>query len=103
MYVGLRSHTSSAETKKLEKTENAGVEEKSVKIQKKERNVEDGLLLVISALIYGKPMRALIDSGATRCFVAPTCVAAVGLKRPPRHIFLELGNGEKYLSEGVCS
>ena len=38
MYVGLKSHTSSVETKKLEKTEKTGVEEKSVKIQKNERN-----------------------------------------------------------------
>ena len=78
MYVGLKSHTSSVETKNLEKPEKTGVEEKSAKIQKKERQVEDGLLLVVSASIYGKPVRALIDSGATRCFVTPTCVAAVG-------------------------
>ena len=44
MYVGLKYYTSSVETKSLEKT---GVEEKSVKIQKNERNVEDGLLLVV--------------------------------------------------------
>ena len=62
--------------------------------------MEDGLLLVVSASIYGKPVRALIDSGATRCFVTPTCVAAVGLKGTPRDVFLELGNGEKYLSRG---
>ena len=101
MYVGLKSHTSTVETKKLEKTEKTGVEEKSVKIQKNERNVEDGLLLVVSASIYGKPVRALIDSGATRCFVTPTCVTAVGLKGTPRDVFLELGNGEKYLSRGM--
>ena len=45
-------------------------------------------------------MRALIDSGATRCFITPACVTAVGLKGQPRDIFLELGNGEKYLSKG---
>ena len=45
-------------------------------------------------------MRALIDSGTTRCFVTPACVKAVGLKGTPRDIFLELGNGEKYLSRG---
>ena len=45
-------------------------------------------------------MRVLIDSGATRCFVTTTCVAAIGLKGTPRDIFLELGNGEKYLSRG---
>ena len=54
--------------------------EKSEKTQKKERKVEDGLLLVVSASISCKQVRALIDSGATRCFVTPTCVTAVGLK-----------------------
>ena len=33
MYMGLRSHTSSVETKNLEKTEKVGVQEKSVKIE----------------------------------------------------------------------
>ena len=45
-------------------------------------------------------MRALIDSGATRSFVTPACVIAVGLKGQPRDTFLELGNGEKFLSRG---
>ena len=50
--------------------------------------------------IYGRKIRTLIDSGATRCFVSPTCVTACGLKGVPRDIFLELGNGEKILSRG---
>ena len=91
IYVGI-SHP----TDRLPKSD----EEKSVKTQKKERNVEDGLLLVVSASIYGKQVRALIDSGATRCFVTPACVTAVGLKGTPRDVFLELGNGEKYLPRG---
>ena len=63
-------------------------------------SVEDGLLLVISARIHGKAVRALIDSGATRCFITPSCISAVGLKGEPRDVFLELGNGEKFLSRG---
>ena len=51
-------------------------------------------------MIYGKPIRALIDSGATRCFITPSYVNYVGLKGIPRDVFLELGNGEKYLSRG---
>ena len=43
---------------------------------------------------------ALIDSGATTCFVTPTCVNMCGLKVKPRDVFLELGNGEKFLSRG---
>ena len=54
--------------------------------------------MVVSTRIYGTILRALIDSGATRCFVTPTYVVAVGLKATPPDVFLELGNGEKFLS-----
>ena len=64
------------------------------------RIVEDGLLMVVSSSIYGRKIRTLIDSGATRCFVSPACVAACGLKGLPCDIFLELGNSEKILSRG---
>ena len=33
------------------------------------RLMKDGLLLVVTARTNGHPIRALIDSGATRCFV----------------------------------
>ena len=32
------------------------------------RKIEDGLLLVVYAKIYGQNVKALIDNGATRCF-----------------------------------
>ena len=64
------------------------------------RKIEDGLLLVVSTKIYGHTVKALIDSGATRCFVTPACVTTCGLKAKPRDVFLELGNGEKFLSWG---
>ena len=64
------------------------------------RTVEDGLVMVVSANTYGRKIRTLIDSGATRCFVSPACVTACGLKGVPCDIFLELGNGEKILSRG---
>lgn len=68
--------------------------------RKLNRKIEDGLLMVVSARIVGKKFRALIDSGATRCLVTPTCAATCGLKAIPRDIFLELGNGVKFLSRG---
>ena len=64
------------------------------------RGIDDGILLVVTARINGHPVRALIDSGATRCFMTPACVAAIQLKGIPRDVFLELGNGQKYLSRG---
>ena len=64
------------------------------------RKIEDGLLLLVSAKIYSQNVKALIDSGATRCFVTPTCVNMCGLKAKPRGVFLELENVEKFLSRG---
>ena len=32
--------------------------------------------------------------------MTPSCVAKAGLKGIPRDVFLELGNGQKYLSRG---
>ena len=66
----------------------------------KSRKIEHGLLLVAATRIYGKQVRALINSSARHCFVTPACVKAGGLKGTPRDIFLELENGEKYLSRG---
>ena len=62
------------------------------------RKVEDGILVVVPAPIYGKKFRALIDSGATRCFVSPNCVHIAGLSSKNGDTFLELGNGTKVLS-----
>ena len=56
--------------------------------------------MVVPTQIYGKTVKTLIDSGATRCFVTPSYVARVGLKGMPQDVFLELGNGQKYLSRG---
>ena len=70
-------------------------------LNKSTRLMKDGLLLVVTARIDGHPVRALIDSGATRCFVNPSCVTTVGLKGQPQDTFLELGNGQKFLSRGL--
>ena len=76
-------------------------QEKEEKEKKKViRVVEDGLLMVVSARIYGRRIRTLIDSGTIRCFVSSACVTACGLKEVPQDIFLELGDGEKTLSRG---
>ena len=61
--------------------------------------------MVVAAGIYGKPVRALIDSGATRCFVTPACVKTVGLKGQPMYVGLEmptlrLENGKE--KKGEC-
>ena len=79
---------------KREMGEKRGKENKNIG-----RKIEDGLLLVVPTKIYGKSVRALIDSGATRCFITPSCVNYVGLKGIPCDVFLELGNGENTYPE----
>ena len=72
------------------------------KIKRKiERVEEDGILLVVPARINGKLFTALIDSGATRCFVTPECSPIVRLSCVPHDTFLELGNGARALSRGM--
>ena len=74
-----------------------------MQLNKFSRIVKDGLLLVVTARINGHAIRALIDSGATRCFVTPACATAVGLKGKPQDTFLELGNDQKLCVKGVCT
>ena len=64
------------------------------------RAEEDGILLVVPAQIFGREVRALIDSGATRNFISPAGVTQCGLLVESHHIFLELGDGKKVLSRG---
>ena len=109
IYVGI-SHPTSRIDANDGKDENQKVEKENKKgepsaagnmqLNKISRSVKDGLLLVVTARINGHAVRALIDSGATRCFVTPACVTAVGLKGKPQDTFLELGNGQKFLSRG---
>ena len=113
IYVGISTPTSRSEPMNAESDGIKAAGDEAAKNEKKgqttaegkqqnkaPRGISDGLLLVVTARINGHPVRALIDSGATRCFVTPACITAVGLKGIPRDIFLELGNGQKYLSRG---
>ena len=61
----------------------------------------DGILLVVPVKINGKTFSALIDSGATRCFVTRECCTIAGLSCESHDTFLELGNGTTALSRGM--
>ena len=65
------------------------------------RAEEDGILLVVPVKINGKTFSALIDSGATRCFVTRECCTIAGLSCESHDTFLELGNGTTALSRGM--
>ena len=56
--------------------------------------------MVVTASVYGHPVRALIDSGATRCFVSSSALLPLGLQTVKDYTFLELGDGQKILSKG---
>ena len=52
-------------------------------------------MLVVPARIFGREIRALIDSGATRCFISLAGVTQCGLSVESHHTFLELGDGKR--------
>ena len=43
---------------------------KKMKKSESVRDEEDGILLIVLVRIYGKVFRALVDSGASRCFIS---------------------------------
>ena len=109
VYVGISTPTSKVEEtngSSREKTEEKQHKKGSATVigtesqNKFPRSVDDGLLLVVTARINGHAVRAMIDSGAPRCFITPACVTTVGLKGKPQDTFLELGNGQIFLSRG---
>ena len=67
---------------------------------KNPRKEDDGILLIVPARVFGHEIRALIDSGATRCFISPAAVTKCALEIETHNTFLELGDGTKVLSRG---
>ena len=70
---------------------------------KNNRAAEDGLLLVVNAQIGGHTLHALIDSGATRCYVHPQFTTMSQLEVGHDKVALELANGTKIFSQGSSS
>ena len=64
------------------------------------RSKEDGVLMIVPARIFGREVRALIDSGASRCFISPATVTLCGLNVESHNTFIELADGKKVLSRG---
>ena len=89
-----RHWTSIASAKTTESRE-GGARESAI-----DRTPDDGVLLVVPIRISGKIFKALVDSGATRNFISPSCVTCTGLTGKRSDTFLELGNGQRVLSRG---
>ena len=64
-----------------------------------DREITDGILLVVPFRIQGHEYRALIDSGATRSFISPICITETRMKTWKNNTFLELGDRSKVLSK----
>ena len=65
------------------------------------RAEEDGILMVVPARIFGREIRALIDSGATRNFISPAGVTQCGLTVESHNTFLELGRWKEGVVTGT--
>ena len=59
------------------------------------RCIGDGVLLRVSANINGRRLTALIDSGASRCYMSPNTAAQCELKLEKETMYLELADGSK--------
>ena len=66
----------------------------------KQRNSDDGILLIVEGRVFGKTARMLIDSGASRCFVIPGAVFRLGLHSVAEPCMLELADGRKIMTNG---
>ena len=62
------------------------------------RSVSDGVLFKIAVHISGRKLIALIDSGASRCYIAPEIAAACELHLEKEKLHLELADGSKVQS-----
>ena len=65
-----------------------------------QRKINNKIVLVVQACIYGHKVCALIDDGATWCFTSSGVVLPLGLKSTYKDTLLELGNGDCILSWG---
>ena len=62
------------------------------------RSVSDGVLFKIAVNISGQKLTALIDSGASRCYIAPEIAATCELYLEKEKLHLELADGSKVQS-----
>ena len=59
------------------------------------RCIRDGVLLHGPASINGRRLTALIDSGASRCYMSPNTAAQCNLRLEKEMMYLELADGSK--------
>ena len=62
------------------------------------RSISDGVLLKVVVHISGRRLIALIDSGASQCYLSPEIVATCKLHLEKEKLHLELADGYKVQS-----
>ena len=67
-----------------------------------EAGKRDHLLLVVTVVIHGTPVRALVDNGASRSFVSDELKLRPPLSFVGAYSSLELANGETIVSTGMA-
>ena len=102
IYAGMLNPTDRVDDAKKEENDKKGQSTAGLKKNKFVRTVEDGLLLVVLARINEHCVHALINSGATTCFVTPACITAVGLKGTQGH-FSRVRKWPEISITGICS
>ena len=71
-------------------------------VQTSDSKVSDHLLLTVQAVVNGTPVRALVDSGATRSFVDESIRLHPPLQFIGAYSSLEMANGETIVSTGIA-
>ena len=67
----------------------------TIENQINKRKIDDGVLMVVTASIYGHFVRTLIDSNATKSFISSVAILPLGLAAVKDYNLLELENGRK--------
>ena len=55
--------------------------------------MDDGVLLRVHVSVVGRQLMALIDSGASRCYMDPATATHCDLKLDNEKLYLELADG----------
>ena len=84
------------------KGQGASLESTAAGVNTPDSKVRDHLLLTVQAVIHGTPVRALVDSGATRSFVDERLRLHPPLQFIGAYSSLEMANGETIVSTGVA-
>ena len=63
---------------------------------------KDGILFIVPAHISGHPVKVLIDSGATRCYISHELVESFGLFCCEEMTYLELADRSRTISYAKC-